>query len=103
MKKSIMYTKIKFEETMKEISLKSGIKEKILRKDTNEVLDRINEINNMIKKYRYIVIIFTLVFIIFSFYNIYIEVDLESIYIEILGKIYNNELYIKIINKINER
>lgn len=75
MKKSINYSKRKFEEIMTELSEKSGIDLEDLDKDKKEVSVKIQDIKCMLKRYRYMVVIFTLVFISFSSYNIYKEVN----------------------------
>lgn len=75
MKKSAKFSKRKFEYIFKELSLKSGIKEEDLEKDKNEIMSKIEDINKMINRYRGVVIIFTLVFIFFSSFNIYKEVN----------------------------
>tara|TARA_B100001063_G_scaffold204297_1_gene198759 strand:- start:9975 stop:11315 length:1341 start_codon:yes stop_codon:yes gene_type:complete len=75
MKKSIIHTKKKFENIMAEIIKKSGVSPKDLEEDKIEVLKKIENIKTMIRRYRYMVIIFSIVFIAFSSYNIYKELN----------------------------
>lgn len=75
MKKSIIHTKKKFENIMAEIIKKSGVSSKDLEEDKIEVLKKIENIKTMIRRYRYMVIIFSIVFIAFSSYNIYKELN----------------------------
>jgi len=71
MRKTINFIERKFKYIFKKISLESGIEEEVLEQDKNEVYSKIKNINSMINWYQAIVIIFSLVFILFSISNIY--------------------------------
>lgn len=71
MRKTIKFIERKFEYIFEKISLESGIEEEVLKQDKNEVSNKIKNINSMINWYQAIVIVFSLVFILFSISNIY--------------------------------
>lgn len=71
MKKTINFIERKFKNVFEQIAKESGIEEEVLEQDKKEVDNKINDIRKMIVWYQSIMIIFSLIFIVFSSSNIY--------------------------------
>lgn len=73
MRKTINFLDRKFNTVFDKISKESGIDEEALTHDREEVSNKISDIKSMICWYKSIVVIFSLIFIVFSGSNIYQE------------------------------
>lgn len=71
MKKTINFIERKFKNVFEQIAKESGIEEDVLEQDKKEVDNKINDIRKMIVWYQSVMVIFSLIFIIFSSVNIY--------------------------------
>lgn len=78
MKKTINFIERKFKNVFEQIAKESGIEEKVLERDKKEVDNKINDIRKMIVWYQSVMIIFSLIFIIFSSANIYQQYNKTS-------------------------
>jgi len=79
MKKTIDFLEKKFNAVFEKISNESGINKEILADDKNEILDKISNIKSMIHWYKCVVVIFSLIFIVFSGSNIYKEFNKQHV------------------------
>jgi hypothetical protein len=70
MRKTINFLERKFNTVFDKIYKESGIDEEVLAQDRKEVSDKISDIKNMICWYKCVVIVFSLIFIVFSVSNI---------------------------------
>jgi len=75
MRKTINFLERKFKYVFEKISEESGIDEDVLVQDKQEVENKISDIKNMICWYKWVVVIFSLIFIAFSGSNIYKELN----------------------------
>lgn len=71
MKKTIKFIERKFKDVFEQIAQELKIDEKTLEQDKKEVNNKISDIKRMIHWYQSIVVIFSLIFILFSGSNIY--------------------------------
>ncbi len=93
MNKSIKYLNRKFNEVFLEISEKSGID---VGKDKVEVQEKMDNIKTMINWYKVVVIIFTLIFVVFSGSNLYKhQKDIKTILgMDVNNMLSNNVIYL---------
>ena len=71
MSKSIKYLDRKFNEVFHQIAKESGIEEEILENDKKEIKEKIDNIQTMVSWYKTVIIVFTIIFVIFSGSNLY--------------------------------
>lgn len=71
MKKTINFIERNFKNVFEQIAKESGMEEEVLEQDKKEVNNKINDIRKMIIWYQSVMIIFSLIFIVFSSSNIY--------------------------------
>ena len=76
MRKTINFLERKFNNVFNKISEESGIDEEVLSQDRKEVSSKISDIKSMICWYKWIVIVFSLIFIAFSSSNIYQKLNI---------------------------